>query len=343
VLQTKFSLLVSEDRTDEYIDVGMELLKFFFRHFYDRSDLKELFGYSKKGLRNKIKITTLPSKDDKLLNEQEALLTTDEWWSIFSKTCKALHKVGRRELVLHFIYCADVSKKLEPHRNELLLMGSYTCLITGDDNLFDFMRMLYFRKSDFPLFWNLFNSIPPSNRQQKFVLRQVIKNPTNMSLIRISANYSLMNGSYKFALAQYEVAYRSDPNDYLLCLCIAVVYVHLLVQKNAQCRNTLALQSICFLYKYLKLRGPCQESYFNVGRLFHQLGLLHIACHYYKLVLSLEPEVPFNNLQDEENEQDVGDQVRDLRRAAAFNLSLIYRHSGNKQLALHYIRHYITI
>ena len=31
-------------------------------------------------------------------------------------------------------------------------------------------------------------------------------------------------------------------------------------------------QSVSFLHKYLRLRGPCQESYYNIARLFHQLG-----------------------------------------------------------------------
>ena len=32
------------------------------------------------------------------------------------------------------------------------------------------------------------------------------------------------------------------------------------------------LQASAFLYKYTKLRGRCQETLYNLGRAFHQLG-----------------------------------------------------------------------
>ena len=77
-----------------------------------------------------------------------------------------------------------------------------------------------------------------------------------MPLLRISANYSLITSSYKFALgkmlavlvvhvvypAQYELAYKHTPNDYLLCLCVGVVYANFAIQKHTIHRNTLTLQ-----------------------------------------------------------------------------------------------------
>lgn len=106
-----------------------------------------------------------------------------------------------------------------------------------------------------------------------------------MCLLRISANYSLLTSSYKFALgnvtslyswifiillfyilhvsiiqyfllpffclllyflpsslAQYELAYRENPNDYLLCLCVAVVYVNIALQKHSLNKNILVIQ-----------------------------------------------------------------------------------------------------
>ena len=31
-------------------------------------------------------------------------------------------------------------------------------------------------------------------------------------------------------------------------------------------------QGMGFLHKYVRLRGKCQESMYNIGRAFHQLG-----------------------------------------------------------------------
>lgn len=49
------------------------------------------------------------------------------------------------------------------------------------------------------------------------------------------------------------------------------------------------VQGFSFLFRYLDLRGPCQESFYNLGRSLHQLGLLHLAIHYYQKVLELPP------------------------------------------------------
>ena len=51
------------------------------------------------------------------------------------------------------------------------------------------------------------------------------------------------------------------------------------------------MQACSFLNTYLHLRGRCQESYYNLGRAMHQLGLLPAALHYYKKALDLEPAV----------------------------------------------------
>ena len=55
-----------------------------------------------------------------------------------------------------------------------------------------------------------------------------------------------------------------------------------------------------------------QESYYNLGRAMHQLGLLPAAMHYYKQALDAKPMIE-------------GDKVFDLSQEAAFNLSLIYQ------------------
>lgn len=46
------------------------------------------------------------------------------------------------------------------------------------------------------------------------------------------------------------------------------------------------LQLCAFLDMYIALRGECQESFFNVGRMFHQIGLLQNAVHFYQKALT---------------------------------------------------------
>lgn len=48
-------------------------------------------------------------------------------------------------------------------------------------------------------------------------------------------------------------------------------------------------QGFSFLWRYVDLRGHCQESLYNLGRALHQLGLSHLAIHYYEKALTLPP------------------------------------------------------
>ena len=58
------------------------------------------------------------------------------------------------------------------------------------------------------------------------------------------------------------------------------------------------MQACSFLNTYLHLRGRCQESYYNLGRAMHQLGLLPAALHYYKKALDLQPAVQGSGKKD---------------------------------------------
>ena len=61
--------------------------------------------------------------------------------------------------------------------------------------------------------------------------------------MRVCANYSHGSSNYKFALSQYELAYRQLPDDYLLCLCISIDYLNMACQLKQSCnKNTLVTQ-----------------------------------------------------------------------------------------------------
>ena len=91
---------------------------------------------------------------------------------------------------------------------------------------------------------------------------------------------------------------------------------------------TLSLQGCAFLHTYLKLRGPCQEAYYNLGRAMHQLGILAAAVHYYKKVLDIKPPLESEDFS--------------CQKEAAFNLSLIYKNSGSMELARMVLKKHIV-
>ena len=124
--------------------------------------------------------------------------------------------------------------------------------------------------------------------------------------------------------------YKVERNNPIVPLMLGITFVHLACQKFSSRKHSLVVQASAFLQNYAKLRGHCQETYYNLGRAMHQLGILPAAMHYYKKVLDMEPPIP-------------GDQSFDLRREAAFNLSLMYKNSGTYDLARMIIDQHIVI
>lgn len=89
--------------------------------------------------------------------------------------------------------------------------------------------------------------------------------------------------------------------------------------------------NICFFYNI----RYCQEAYYNLGRAMQQLNILPAALFYYKRGLELGPSIQGEELD--------GDNIFDLRREIAYNVSIIYRNSDNHELARFYIEKYIVM
>ncbi len=75
-----------------------------------------------------------------------------------------------------------------------------------------------------------------------------------------------------------------------------------------------------------------QETLYNLGRGFHDMRLLQLACAQYNQALELSRAFPF--LCEEEYS---------VTRQAAHNLIQIYRRSGAKDLAFDVMNEYLTI
>jgi general transcription factor 3C polypeptide 3 (transcription factor C subunit 4) len=109
------------------------------------------------------------------------------------------------------------------------------------------------------------------------------------------------------------------------------------------------------LQMYEQQRGNLHESSYNIGRAAHQLGLLHIAQHYYEKALAAAPDqsgfgmgvdgmgptaaaTVGSGLQGTPSSQSLN-----LTREIAHNLALIYRASGAPLLAKQLYRQYLTV
>lgn len=59
----------------------------------------------------------------------------------------------------------------------------------------------------------------------------------------------------------------------LVLFCMGLCLTHMACQKFSAKRYSLYVQAIAFLGRYVELRGECQESFFNIARALHQLGV----------------------------------------------------------------------
>lgn len=74
-----------------------------------------------------------------------------------------------------------------------------------------------------------------------------------------------------------------------------------------------------------------QEAHYNVARMYHLLGLTHLAIPYYQLVL------------DEITDQTPRSTREDLVIDAAYNLQTMYAIAGNMQLARQITKRWLVV
>lgn len=67
------------------------------------------------------------------------------------------------------------------------------------------------------------------------------------------------------------------------------------------------------------------EACYNIGRAFHQLGIIDLALKYYLKIIS-------NNNQN-----------NNFKKEAAYNISLIYKSSGTEILSKQILFNYLTV
>ncbi len=102
---------------------------------------------------------------------------------------------------------------------------------------------------------------------------------------------------------------------------------------------------------YEQHRSNLHESSYNLGRAAHQLGLLHIAQHYYERALAagealVQERRRQHGGEDEEEDREAATAAlegRTLFREIAHNLALIYRASGANALAKELYLKYLTV
>ncbi|XP_026523762.1 general transcription factor 3C polypeptide 3 isoform X2 [Notechis scutatus] len=349
LLLHRSTLLFSQGNMYGYVDSLLTMLAMLLKVAMNRAQVC-LISSSKSGERHlyliKVSRDKISDNDDQETTKKAiflvltSVLTKDDWWNLLLKAIYALCDLSRykeAELLVdssleYYSFYDDRQK-----RKELEYFGlSAAVLDKNFRKAYNYIRIMVMEHVSKPQLWNIFNQITMHSqdvRHHRFCLRLLLKNPDNHALCVLNGHNAFVSGCFKHALGQYVQAFRTNPDEPLYSLCIGLIFIHMASQKYVLKRHALIIQGFSFLQRYLSLRGSCQESYYNLGRALHQLGLVHLAIHYYKKALELPPLV----LEGIEADQ------TDLRKDIAFNLSLIYHSSGNIQVARKLLYTYGTV
>ncbi|KAM5146923.1 general transcription factor 3C polypeptide 3 [Mantella aurantiaca] len=342
LLLQRSTLLFSQGKMYDYVDTLLTMLAMLLKIAMNRAQVC-LISSSKSGerhlylikvSRDKISDTdeheTANSDAKAIFTVLTSVLNKEDWWNLLLKAIYALCDLSRYkegELLVdssleYYSFYDDRQK-----RKELEYFGLSTAIL--DKNFrkaYNYIRLMLMENVNRPQLWNVFNQVTMHSqdvRHHRFCLRLMLKNPDNLALCVLSGHNAFVSGSFKHALAQYVQAFRMKSDDPMHSLCIGLTFIHMASQKFVLKRHALLVQGFSFLNRYLDLRGTCQETFYNIGRALHQMGLTYLAIHYYQQALELPP-LQLQGIKE--------DQV-DLRRDIAFNLSLIYQSSGNTEMA----------
>ncbi|XPS68727.1 hypothetical protein M3J09_001013 [Ascochyta lentis] len=152
------------------------------------------------------------------------------------------------------------------------------------------------------------------------------------ALFALYAHVLICGGSYMAALNYYFRAFALTPNDAILNLSIGTAYIQHAMKRLSENRQFQIQQGLSFVYRYYDLRTKSgsatlqQEAEFNVGRIWHGLGLVTHALPSYERCIALSSSVA---KEASERMQDGTTGYEDFATEAAFAMQSIYAVSGN--------------
>ncbi|KAJ6486311.1 hypothetical protein DFH09DRAFT_1265926 [Mycena vulgaris] len=159
-----------------------------------------------------------------------------------------------------------------------------------------------------------------------------IATANNPVVVALYGQMCLVTKSFQSAIFYLLMAYDYCQDDPMISICITVASLGRLVQRQCDNRHHLVTQAMAFLARYRALRATAGDHFieieYNVGRTFHQLGLYSHAARHYEHAL----EAAANNPTDP-----------GCARETAYNLSMIYLHTGARPLAAELHRRWLSL
>uniref|UniRef100_A0A8C1YT11 General transcription factor IIIC, polypeptide 3 n=1 Tax=Cyprinus carpio TaxID=7962 RepID=A0A8C1YT11_CYPCA len=315
LLLHRSTLLLAQGCTDDYIDTVLTMLSMLLKVAMVRAQVCVVSDMSS-GVKHLKLIKVSCNKQTEIVDQEAAyldvtcktsVLSRDDWWKLLLCCLAILCEVKRfaeTELLVDSTLEYYSFYDDRVKRKEFEYLGLSTAFL--DHN---------FRKAYDYKVSRLDVTLHSQVARHHFCLRLMLKHPDNHALYLLNRHTSLVSGTFKHALGQYMQVFRNQPDHPLHSLVVILTFFHMACQRFVMKRLICVyvyishILDVCpgfsYLWRYADLRGHCQESLYNIG-----------------------------GIDD--------DQV-DLRREIAYNLSLIYQSSGNKEMARHVIYTYCTV
>ncbi|KAG6526642.1 hypothetical protein ZIOFF_016636 [Zingiber officinale] len=258
---------------------------------------------------------------------------------LFFMLCKALVSVRRYSEALELI---NYTLKLEYNtisdekREEFRSLGAHIAYSTRDPKHgYDYVRYIVQQHPHSVAAWNCYNKVISRfdshfARHTKFLLHMRVEQKDCVMPMVIHGNQFTMISQHQAAAAEYLEAYKVQPESPLINLCAGTALINLALGKAGN----------------MTLWLTFQEALYNVARAYHHVGLVTLAASYYEKVLAMHvkdypiPKLPYEDSNLAANKKPGH---CNLHREAAYNLHLLYKKSGAKDLARQVLKRYCTL
>lgn len=267
-----------------------------------------------------------------------SLIAEDELFQYTMDCLKWLLHLKDTQRMRRLLDCADECIRVKPRRRRdaLKFMRAVLEYQQGDfKQAHDLIKMVCSECPSSNVLWNFFFDAAVKADMAfsngRFITSVKKSGKDNVHVMFVAGHHHFLLGNHVSALEEYFKAYSHCPENPGLILCIAVTYLkYALNMKTDDKRNVLTLKAFYFMEKYTELLGDSDPgSAYNIGRMYHQIGLIHYAQSFYRKALEM-PQV--GNSTNEKHEEAEGEhQV--VKSCAAHNLAVIYVSTGANELA----------
>ncbi|KAI5285945.1 transcription factor TFIIIC subunit tfc4 [Ascosphaera aggregata] len=170
----------------------------------------------------------------------------------------------------------------------------------------------------------------------------------DVAILLIYGHILYAGTSYTNALNYFFRAYALDPENPAILLSIGLSYIHHSLKRQSDNRHYLIMQGLSFMKEYERIISGSnvlqekQEAEFNLARVWHMLGLAHLAIDGYKKCLAIG-ELIQRKREEARERGNSGVWSEDFTRDAAYALQCLYMFSGDSKSARDVTEMYLTI